>query len=668
MKVNDLLEGELWGDGLTGRTRILDNSIEELSISDENGVIYLADSAEEKMFDRMGNDLISEQFFSQSLRPPEETGRIGKETNEQLRITGYWEREYIDKEEDGPVIAKSARLIGLEFAGKKYWVRVRGDVTERKKDELEQAYLAAMVESSNDAIIGKTLQGIIASWNKGAEILFGYTATEILGQPITRLIRPEGQEEAADHLEKLRRGERIENFETMRLRKDGTTVDVSVTVSPINDRNGRIIGASEVARDIGKRKQAQVEREQLLLSEEAARAEAQAENNAKDEIISLISHELRSPLNSILGYNRMLRSNPNDAEQVSQTCDVIERGARTQLRLLEDLLDTSRIISGKLRLDLRPTDIVPVLADVLELMRPMAEAKGIDLHAHYDLKPEMVNGDPVRLQQVIGNLIANAIKFTPEGGRVGLCLKRGDNDLRIVVNDTGAGIDPEFLPRIFDRFSQADRSISRSHSGLGLGLALVRHLVEMHGGAVEAASEGVGLGSTFTIKLPLSAQTLYFGMELPALRTEGTIPLPEMATIEGVSVLAVDDQAEAREALASFLSNCGAIVTTVSSGGEALAMLADPPGGNRPDVLICDIAMPGEDGYAVMKRIRMLETARGIRSPQRIPAIALTAMASREDWVRALSAGFNMHVAKPVEPAELVMMIASLNDEQIRRA
>ncbi len=667
MKVSDLLEGELRGDDLTGRTRMPESIIEELSISDENGVIYITHPDKGEKFDRMGNEFVSEQF-SKSLRPPEEMGRIGKEFSEQLRITGYWERECIDKEKDGAVIARSARLIGLEYAGKKYWVRVRGDITERKKDEIAQAYLAAMVESSNDAIIGKTLQGIITSWNMGAEKLFGYTASEMLGQPITGLIRPDGREESANQLERLGRGERIENFETVRLRKDGTPVDVYITVSPINDRSGRIIGASEVAREIGERRLAQAEREELLMKEEAARAEAQAENNAKDEIISLISHELRSPLNSILGYNRMLRSNPHDAEQVSQTCDVIERGARTQLRLLEDLLDTSRIISGKLRLDPRPTDLVPVLADVLELMRPMAEAKAIVLRARYDLKPEMVNGDPVRLQQVVGNLIANAIKFTPEGGRVGLCLERSDEEIRIVVNDTGAGIDPEFLPRIFDRFSQADRSISRSHGGLGLGLALVKHLVEMHGGGVEAASEGVGLGSTFTIKLPPSVPTLYYSLELPALRTEGTIPLPEMATIEGVSVLAVDDQSEAREALASFLSNCGAIVTAVSSGSEALAILADPPGGDRPDVLICDIAMPGEDGYAVMKRIRMLETARGLRTPQRIPAIALTAMASREDWVRALSAGFNMHVAKPVEPAELVMMIASLKGEQIKRA
>jgi PAS domain S-box-containing protein len=564
------------------------------------------------------------------------------------------------------MIPNDILLSELEEILKSQKLNVLEDVSERKRAEVVQAYLAAIVESSNDAIISKTLQGIITSWNKGAERLFGYTASEIIGLPISTLIPRDRQEEEEEILERLRRGERIEHFETLRLRKDGRPVDVSITISPIRDGSGRIIGASKVARDIGEQKRADEEREELLMREKAARAEAQAANCSKDEFISLVSHELRSPLNSILGYNRILRSKPHDAAQVSQTCEIIERNARTQLRLLEDLLDTARMISGKLRLDKRPINIVPVLASAFDVMRPVAETKSIELAMHCGLKTGIVNGDAVRLQQVIGNLLSNAIKFTPNGGRVELRLERGDGEIRIIVSDTGKGIEPDFLPYIFDRNSQADSSGSQRHGGLGLGLALAKHLVERHGGTIEAASEGIGFGSTFTIKLPLAWQTELPGGEPPALCTEDAIKLPVTATVEGVSVLVVDDHQDARAALTDFLGKCGASVTAVSSGSEALSILADQPVGERPDVFICDIAMPGEDGYTVMKRVRMLEAARGVKMSQRIPAIALTAMASREDWVRALSAGFNMHVAKPVEPAELATIISNLVRDRSR--
>jgi PAS domain S-box-containing protein len=533
-------------------------------------------------------------------------------------------------------------------------------MSEQERGEAAQAYLAAIVESSNDAIMGKTLQGIITSWNKGAERLFGYTAAEIIGLPINTLIPPDQQEEEVEILERLRRGERIEHFETVRVRKDGPLVDVSLTISPIKDSSGRIIGASIVARDIRERKWADAEREELLMREKAARAEAQAANRSKDEFISLVSHELRSPLNSVLIYSQMLRSSPNDEEQVRRTCEIIERNARTQLRLVEDLLDIARIVRGKVRLDKRPTDIVPVLADALDVMRPMAEAKGVRLCSHYGQISEIIIGDSIRLQQVICNLLSNAIKFTPAGGRVELWLERSGEDLCIWISDTGVGIDPTILPYIFDHFRQADSSSSRRQGGLGLGLTLAKHLVELHGGTLKVASEGVGFGSTFTVKLPLAGQTRSPRAEPPALRTEGTNKLPVTAMVEGVRVLAVDDQQEACTALAGFLSKCGAVVTTASSGNEALEILTNRPDSERPDVLICDIAIPGEDGYEVMKHVRTLETEQRVKWSQRIPAIALTAMASREDWVCALSAGFNRHVTKPVEPGELVMLIASL--------
>jgi PAS domain S-box-containing protein len=540
------------------------------------------------------------------------------------------------------------------------------DITEQKRVEVMQVYLAAIVESSDDAIIGKTLQGIITSWNKGAEELFGYTASEIIGLPISNLIPSDRQKEEAETLKRLGRGERIETFETVRVKKDGTHIDVSLTISPIKDRSGRLIGVSKVARDIGERKRAEAEREELLLREKAARADAQAANRSKDEFISLVSHELRSPLNSVLIYSQMLRASPNDEKQIIHVCEIIERNAQTQLRLIEDLLDIARIVSGKLRLDKRPTDIQLVLADALDMERPIAEAKGIRLRAHHNKNPEIIVGDSVRLQQVIGNLLSNAIKFTPEGGRIELWLERSGEDLCIVVSDTGAGIDPIILPFIFDRFRQADSSGSHRQGGLGLGLALAKYLVELHGGTIKVASEGMGFGATFTITLPLAWETELSWTEPPALQTSGEIKLLATAMIEGVRVLAVDDQQEAREVLAGFLTKCGAIVIAVSSGSEAMSILADQQGEERPDVLICDIAMPGEDGYEVMKRVRRLETERRVKWSQRIPAIALTAMASREDWVCALSAGFNIHVAKPVEPIELASIISSLVRDRAR--
>jgi signal transduction histidine kinase len=431
------------------------------------------------------------------------------------------------------------------------------------------------------------------------------------------------------------------------------------------------------------------ERELLLAREKQAREQAEAATRAKDEFLAVISHELRSPLNAILGYNRMLRRSPKDFGLLNKTCDIIERNARLQLQLIEDLLDTARIISGKLRLEMRLMDIASVINDALDVMRPAAEAKGVQLRildcglriaeegdtmgeesAIRNPQSAIVLGDATRLQQVVWNLLSNAIKFTPKGGRVELGVGRDSEFIRIFVSDTGKGIEPEFLPHVFDRFYQADGSSTRRQGGLGLGLALVKSLVELHGGEIKAESEGNGRGSTFTVMLPLAIDSGMTAVERPALasfaaaasgaRTEGSIPLPDGVTIEGVRVLAVDDQEEARVTLSNFLGKCGAVVTTASSAAEALAFLSDHLGGERPDVLVCDIAMPGEDGYSALRRVRALEHERGVAPQQQIPAIALTAMARSEDRLQALNAGFKMHVCKPVEPVELVIVIASI--------
>jgi PAS domain S-box-containing protein len=514
------------------------------------------------------------------------------------------------------------------------------------------------------------------SWNRGAEKLFGYTVAEVIGKSIMILIPPDRAYEEPQILERIRRGERLDHYETVRRCKDGHEIDISLSISPIRDKTGKIIGASKIARDISERKRIEAEREEMLLKESAARAEAEAANRSKDEFLAIVSHELRSPLNAILGYNRMLREKPQDEAHVKRSCDIIERSARTQLQLIEDLLDTARIVSGKLKLDLCKLDIIPALADALDIVRLAARTKGVQLRiADFGrLKSVIVLGDAGRLQQIIWNLLSNAIKFTPAGGSVELRAELAEEHIRIIVRDTGQGIQPEFLPYVFDRFRQRDSSSAHRGGGLGLGLSLAQHLAELHGGKIEATSKGAGCGATFTFTMPLAAQIEVSVEEPPALTTlltpadlinikgqpNGDISLPAGLTIAGVRVLVVDDQEAAREMLSEFLNLCGAVVMAASSGAEALTYLSNPPGGAPPDILLCDIAMPQEDGYAALRRVRALEEARGVAALNRIPAIALTALTGAKERLRALSAGFNLHVAKPVDPVELMLVIANI--------
>jgi PAS domain S-box-containing protein len=561
------------------------------------------------------------------------------------------------------------------------------DITEHKHAEAAMAHMAAMVEWSDDAIISKDLNGIITSWNKGAEKLFGYTSAEVIGKPVMILIPPGRVDEEPYILDRIRRGEVIDHYETVRHRKDGREIDISLTVSPIRDKSGKVIGASKIARDITERKRTETEREEMLLKESKARAAAENANRCKDEFLTIVSHELRSPLTAILGYNRMLRVSLPEVEKLRQSCDIIERNAKTQLQLIEDLLDTARIVSGKLRLESRKLDINPMIADVVDMMRPLAETKGVRLRiagcgsrievdaaqaetAICDPQPAIVLGDAARLQQIVWNLLSNAIKFTPADGSVELRVERTEEQISIIVSDTGKGIQPEFLPNIFDRFSQANSSSSQRYSGLGLGLSLVKHLSEMHGGKIEAASEGLGRGATFSVTLPLAKESELSTAEPPALasaalsdgeaRATGDIQLPEGLKIAGTRVLVVDDQEDARAMLANFLNRCGAVVMMASSGAEALAILSNTPRGAQPDVLVCDLAMPEGDGYTMLRQMRALEEARGVAASQRIPAIALTAVVGNEERIRALNAGFQCHITKPADPVHLMMVIANV--------
>jgi PAS domain S-box-containing protein len=424
---------------------------------------------------------------------------------------------------------------------------------------------------------------------------------------------------------------------------------------------GDFLGYIGTCVDITERKRAEADREQFA-QEQVARAAAEAANRSKDEFLAMVSHELLSPLNSILGYTRMLRSCPVNRDAIDKVTAVVEHSAKAQLQIIEDLLDSARIVTGKLRIEPGPVDLALALEAALDMVRPAAEAKGVTLLADFGSLPEQVLGDSTRLQQVVWNLLANAVKFTPEGGLVELRMEGAADSVRITVTDTGKGIEAEFLPFVFDRFRQADPSGARRYGGLGLGLSIVKHLVELHGGTITAASEGLGRGATFTVTLPRRHPELMApppAVTPREVRTVGAVTPDVAISLEGVSVLVVDDQEEARVILTQTLGEYGAHVTAVSSGAEALALLSDPPGGKRPDALILDIAMPDEDGYTVLNKVRALEAGRGAAA-DRIPAIALTAHARAEDRLRALQAGFDMHVAKPVEPAELAVVIASL--------
>ena len=407
------------------------------------------------------------------------------------------------------------------------------------------------------------------------------------------------------------------------------------------------------------------QQEDLELGEELARraalavanarlySDAQEANRLKDEFLATVSHELRTPLTAILGWAQMLQGGTLDEATAQRALGSIERNAKFQSHLIEDLLDISRISTGKLRLDVRPLELGPIIEAAADAVRPAADAKGIRIEKVVDWKAGLISGDSDRLQQVVWNLLTNAIKFTPRDGCVRIALKRQDLHVQIAVTDTGQGISPEFLPYMFDLFRQGDSSITRSHGGLGLGLAIVRHLVEMHGGNVNAHSEGEGKGATFIVTLPLIGipSADHNGHKEGAEVSEKALSMDSVPELKGVSVLIVDDELETRELLVEVLSRCGAEVRASSSAHDALEALQTW----KADVLISDIGMPGEDGYELIKKVRKMDADQG----GCIPAVALTAYARGEDRIRALSAGFQMHVSKPVEPVELAAVVAS---------
>jgi PAS domain S-box-containing protein len=544
-----------------------------------------------------------------------------------------------------------------------------GGVSELVTEEAERAraLLAAIVTSSEDAIASKTLTGIVTSWNTAAERLFGFTAAEMIGQSITRIIPGELHHEEDEILAKIRRGERIERYETVRVRKDGQKLDISLTISPIRDSRGNIIGAAKIAHDITLRRRSErelqeredqlarvaAEREFLLESERVARSEAERLSHMKDEFLATLSHELRTPLNAIQGWAHLLRERKPTSEDLARGLETIERNVRIQNQIVNDLLDMSRIISGKVHLEVQPLYLHEVVNNAIDAVKQSAIAKGIRIHPLLDSGIGLIRGDPGRLQQVLWNLLSNAIKFTPKGGRVQVVLERVNSHAEIGVEDNGIGIRPDFLPHVFDRFRQADSTTTRRFGGLGLGLSIVRNLVELHGGSVRVKSPGENQGSTFIVSLPISyVRADYREPTASPIERAGSLESFELPRLDEVRVLVVDDEADGRALIARVLEDRGAKPICTSSAQEALQALSQ----EQFDVLLSDVGMPDMDGFQLIRHVRSLDEARS----RPLPAIAITAYARPEDRQRSLLAGFHMHLSKPIEARELIASIAGL--------
>jgi PAS domain S-box-containing protein len=480
----------------------------------------------------------------------------------------------------------------------------------------------------------------------------GQTEETGLGMAWLGAIHPDDAKRAEDIFLAAHRQQESFRLEYRLRRRDGEYRWAIDTASPRLGPGGEFLGYIGSVIDITERKQAEEAREQLLQREQAARSEAEKANRLKDEFLATVSHELRTPLASMLGWVQLLRSGQLPQEKHDSALGIIERNARAQSQLIEDLLDVSRILSGKLHLDMEPLEVGSVVQQALETVRPAAEAKGLQLQAALDATASVM-GNATRLQQVVWNLLANAVKFTPRGGRVQVLLERRDPVVEISVTDTGRGISKDFLPHVFERFRQAEGGTTREVGGLGLGLSIVKHLVEAHGGTVSVSSAGEEQGATFVVRLPLAqARRRDSGVTLTLREEAIRAGLLSPQELHGLRILVVDDEADTRELLHTLLGNCHALVRTAASSAEGLRILQE----EEVDLLISDIGMPGEDGYTFMRKVRALASG----SASRLPAVALTAYAGVQDRTRVLLAGFQSHVPKPVEPMELLAVLASL--------
>ena len=547
-----------------------------------------------------------------------ETGGIVGLANHTVLITRDGQSIPID-DSGAPVRASNGELIGI--------IVVFRDVTDRKRAEHTRAWLAAIVDSSDDAVISKTLDGIVTSWNPAARRLFGYEPAEIIGKPITTVIPVELHAEEVEILARLRRGERVDHFETVRMDKDGRRIEVALTISPIKDEEGAIIGASKIARDITERK-----RSERLLREA---------DRQKDEFLATLAHELRNPLAPICSAAELLKQAKSLAPELRAATAILERQARHMTHLVDDLLDMSRITSGRIRLQPEPIELTELLRGVIETYRQSADAARHQLAFAASGVPIHVNGDRIRLTQVVSNILHNAVKYTPPGGRIEIGLRTESRQAIVNVRDNGMGIPPEMLEHIFEPFAQLDRSFERTDGGLGIGLTLAKRLIELHQGRIDVRSAGRGKGTEFLIHLPTTA----------AAPTQRVRAPPDTHFDPSVSrrVLIADDNHDAAVSLSILLQSMGHDTRVVHDGIEALeeAELF------RPEVVLLDLGMPRLDGYETARRIASLPWAAATQ------IVAVTGWGQEGDRQRAKEAGFHRHLVKPVDLDALREVISS---------
>lgn len=512
----------------------------------------------------------------------------------------------------------------------------------RERDEQLRALVHGV---RNYAIYTVGVDGLISSWHAGARLMKGYSADEAIGMPFERLFTPE-ERAAGQPKTELEIAARTGEYkgEGTRVRRDGSQFEAAVVLTALRGPQGELLGYLKLTQDISERKQLERDREAMLREAQVARAEAERANHSKDEFLATISHELRTPLSAILGWARVLEKSPPDADRLSQGVAAISRNAQAQVQLIEDLLDMNRIEGGQLRLEMQPVELGGVVVAAVETVLPKAAAHGVELRTKAEL-PVFVSGDPERLQQIVGNLLDNAVKFTPRGGTVTVSLCLVDQAVEVSVTDSGQGIEPAFLSRVFERFQQQDPTRTRRHGGLGIGLAVVRELVRLHGGSERAESAGQGQGATFTVTLPLLSDPVHLNDKSGAA---AAAPM----RVDGVTVLLVDDEPDVRATAAHLLRDAGARVLSASNAVDGLAMLQQ----HRPHVVLSDIGMPGNDGYELMRWVRALPDAQASRTP----AAAFTAYAGTEDRRRSLLAGYQLHLVKPVHPNALVAAVAEL--------
>jgi PAS domain S-box-containing protein len=653
------------------RFRLLVESVREYAIFmlDPEGVVLTWNVGAERIKGYRAAEIIGQHFSR--FYPPEALARGLPERELQVASdVGTFEDEGWRVRKDGSLFWANVVLTAMRDANGQLlgFAKVTRDLTQRRGHEEElrrsEERFRLLVEGVAEyAIFMLDINGRVATWNIGAERLKGYAADEIIGQHFS-IFYPDDVKASGwpDHELRvaMEKGNFVDNG--WRVRKDGTRFWANVTITALRDDTGRFIGYAKLTRDLTEAKraaaaeQASQQREEILDAERSARMAAQHASRIKDEFLATLSHELRTPLSAILGWTQVLLNEgraPQGPDAQKRAIEVIDRNARAQVRLIDDLLEMSRIMAGKFRLELQQVSMLSVVEAALDSAKPTAETKGIRLKAILGASQDIVNGDGARLQQVVWNLLANAIKFTPKGGQVQVVLQRINSHIELSVSDTGIGIPESFLPHVFDRFSQKDSSIARAFGGLGLGLAICKQLVELHGGSIRASSQGEAKGATFIVELPLSI--VHLGDKRssrvhPTVETQSaeTLPLPRL---DGVHVFVVDDESDARDLLRTVLEGQGARVTTFSSADDALAGLKT----TKPTILVSDVGMPGMDGYQFIRALR-LEESHG----ERVPALALTAYARAEDRKRSLIAGYDAHLVKPFDVGELILVVANL--------